>query len=285
MQAKPKKIVFKTIESKGIKDNFQMDIMYLPNPSRNKYKYLLTCLDVYSRYAFAEPILKKDKEDTLKGFLKIIHKSGKPKNLNVDSGKEFNNDIFKSYCDKNDIKIWFSNPEQDNKNAIVERFHRTLRNKLLRYEVIFKKPYIDDLQKIINSYNNSYHTTIKTEPKKIWDGDAKNNQTITIPIYDFKIGDRVRHVTDISTFEKRFSTEKYSKEIYTIEKIEGNSYFLNGLSKPYKGYQLVKAVEENNNDSTYFQNIKEDKKKDKINKILKKDGIDSNNILSGKRRR
>ena len=95
----------------------------------------------------------------------------------------------------------------------------------------------------------------------------------------------MRHVTDISTFEKRSSTENYSKEIYTIEKIEGNSYFLNGLSKPYKGYQLVKAVEENNNDSTYFQNIKEDKKKDKINKILKKDGIDSNNILSGKRRR
>ena len=31
VQAKPKKIVFKTIESKGIKDNFQMDII----PQRN----------------------------------------------------------------------------------------------------------------------------------------------------------------------------------------------------------------------------------------------------------
>ena len=33
---------------------------------------------------------------------------------------------------------------------------------LLKYETAMKKPYIDDLQKLINNYNNTEHSTIKT---------------------------------------------------------------------------------------------------------------------------
>ena len=44
-----------TIVSPAVRNNYQMDIMYLPNPTLNKnYKYLLTCIDVKSRYAFLE---------------------------------------------------------------------------------------------------------------------------------------------------------------------------------------------------------------------------------------
>ncbi len=46
--------IYETIVSPSVKNNYQMDIMYLPNPALNKnFKYLLTCIDVYSRYAFA----------------------------------------------------------------------------------------------------------------------------------------------------------------------------------------------------------------------------------------
>ena len=87
---------------------------------------------------------------------------------------EFIYSSFQNYCLDNNIKLWYSNPEQDNKNAIIERFHRTLRNYILKYEVANGKEYITELDNIIDNYNNTFHNTIKTEPVKIWKGIDRN---------------------------------------------------------------------------------------------------------------
>ena len=61
--------------------------------------------------------------------------------------KTFNVDLVVNswQCADNDIEIWFSYPEQRNKNSIIQHFHRTQR-KLLKYTVAKGKPCIDDLQ-------------------------------------------------------------------------------------------------------------------------------------------
>jgi hypothetical protein len=275
---KKKNINYDTIESTGLRDNFQMDLMNVPNSGVNKYEFFLTCIDVYSRYAFVEPIKTKNKENVFKAIIKIFKRSGIPKNLNCDFGKEFNNSLFKQYAEENNIKLWFSNPEQDNKNAIIERFHRTLRNIILFYELKKGKKYINDLQSIVTGYNNSVHRTIKTTPLKIWEEKAKNNQEIKVVVYDWKVGDNVRHAVDLSTFDKRSSNVKYSKDIYRISKIDGRKYYLetldgkSELTKPFRGYQLTKAVGEKKT-NTYDE---ENMKNNKLNKILRrlnKEGI------------
>jgi transposase InsO family protein len=80
-----------------------------------------------------------------------------PKNLNIDDGAEFKYTPFRKYLNDNDITLWVSNPEQENKSAIVERFHRTLRGLILKYELVNNKTYIQDLQKLISNYNHNYH--------------------------------------------------------------------------------------------------------------------------------
>ena len=53
-QTKRQKI-FSSIKSPSVKNNYQIDIFVLPNPTLNKgFKYLLTCIDIYSRYAFVK---------------------------------------------------------------------------------------------------------------------------------------------------------------------------------------------------------------------------------------
>ena len=65
-----------------------MDIMYLPNPTLNKnYKYLLTCIDVYSRYAFVKPLKNKTGDEILIAFKEMIKEYGRPNNMNLDEGK------------------------------------------------------------------------------------------------------------------------------------------------------------------------------------------------------
>jgi len=118
-----KQKVFNTIISPSVKNNYQMDIFVLPNPNLNQgFKYLLTCIDVYSRFAFVEKLKSKEGIKVLEVFKKMMSEEGNPKNLNVDEGSEFIYKPFRKYCEDNDITLWYSNPEQDNKNAIIEDF-------------------------------------------------------------------------------------------------------------------------------------------------------------------
>ena len=273
-QKKTKKI-YSSIISPSIRNNFQIDIMYLPNPTANRFKYLLTCIDVYSRKAFVNPIRNKTADTTLRAFQSIMAKSGKPKNINLDAGGEFDNSLFKNFCENNNIKLWISDPEADNKNAIIERFHRTLRGILLKYEVARKRPYIADLNALVENYNNSFHKTIKTTPNKIWKGEEPNKQNVNYVVYDFVIGDIVRYAVKNETFTKASSSVKYTKEVYTISNIVGSAYYLTNkkgqeLKKPFRGHELTKAVGEDTT-STYDNENKANERKAKIEKALRRE--------------
>ena len=248
--------------------------MNAPNPKQNKFKYLLTCIDVYSRKLFVEPIKSKATDNVIDAFRKIMKKAGIPQNLNTDAGKEFTNHKFKQLLDDNYINHFISNPEQDNKNAIVERVHRTLRNIILKYELSYKKPYINDLDKLVHNYNTTEHSTTEEKPNKIWKGKAQNNQEINKVEYDFKVNDTVRYLLKSTTFLKKSSNIKYSQSVYKIYKISGNSYYLqninteNNLNKPFRGHELLK-VDGDDFTSKYDINNKKAQKQNKTNKVLK----------------
>jgi transposase InsO family protein len=259
--------------------------MYLPDPSTTGgSKYLLTCIDVYSRYVFIQALRTKTGEEVFDKLRFMFQQSGIPKNINFDLGSEFIDRRMINYCEENDIKIWYSTPDQDNKNAIIERFHRTLRNLILKYKMASSKPYIHVLPQLIKNYNTSYHKTIQDKPINIWNGRSKNNQSIKRIYYDFQIGDKVRRINDRNTFDKKSSTNTYTKKIFTITRIEGRSYYLDDLQKSYRGHELLKAVGDDLTNEFDTQ-IEQAKKQEKSNRFLNREGLDSSNILIEKRRK
>ena len=65
------------------------------------------------------------------------------------------------------MKSWLEKNAAYNeeKFVIAERFIRTLKNKIHKYMIsISKNVYINKLDNIVNKYNNTYHSTIKTKP-------------------------------------------------------------------------------------------------------------------------
>ena len=53
----------------------------------------------------------------------------------------------------------------EGKSVIAERFIRTLKDKIYKYMTsISKNVYIDNLDNIVNEYNNTYHRRIKMKP-------------------------------------------------------------------------------------------------------------------------
>ena len=270
--------VYHSILSPSVRNNYQIDLMYLPNPRQNKnYKYLLTCMDVYSRYAFVAPLKNKTGAEVFEAIQELFDENGMPKNINSDLGTEFIYRPFKDYCERNGIELWFSDTEQENKNAIIERFHRTLRGMILRYEVAFGKSYIDDLQSLIWNYNHTKHSTTNQQPIEIWEGKNSNNQKINIIPNHFVVGERVRHLVKKKVFDKSSDTTTYTKTVYTITEISGQSVYLDDLKKPYRPYELIIANSENDNEDqgeTYDKRISHDKKQMVFERKMRREGID-----------
>ena len=116
----------------GIDDLWQMDLMeMIPYSKINKgYKYILSCIDVFSRFARAIPIKSKSASEVNEA-MKRMFANGHPENLQTDLGKEFYNSKVKALLKLNGINHYTVHSQY--KAALVERFHRTLRERLKRY--------------------------------------------------------------------------------------------------------------------------------------------------------
>ena len=180
-------------------------------------KYLLCAIDLYSKYAFVIPLKDKKGISIVNGFNKIIKQSNrKPNKIWVDQGGEFYN-VFKKWLLDNDIIMYSTYNE--GKSVVVERFIRTLKNKLYKHMMATgKNIYYDVLDNIVNEYNNTKHNTIKMKPI-----DVGDNKRVYIDEHNerdsrFKVGDRVR----ISKFKNIFAkgyTPDWSREIFIVNKI------------------------------------------------------------------
>jgi transposase InsO family protein len=220
---KPNRLHFKRRKtySKGINDLFQADLVDLSNISKynDGYRYLLTCIDVFSKYAFAVPLKTKSGKEVTEAFLQILNER-KCHMLQTDKGTEYLNSTFQSMLKRNDIHFYTSENE-DLKAAVVERFNRTLKTKMFKY-FSYKNTlkYIDVLDDLLHSYNNTYHRSIDMTPSQV---DTSNENTIAKRLYPIKpnpkwkfdVGDRVRISKAKRVFKKGY-LPNWTDELFTI---------------------------------------------------------------------
>ena len=73
------------------------------------FRYILVVMDVFSRYAYAEALKKKNSRETLAAFKKIVERSGAtPVLLQSDMGGEFTNPLLQSYLKSKKIRFFIS---------------------------------------------------------------------------------------------------------------------------------------------------------------------------------
>jgi len=215
--------------SGGIDQIWQVDLIDMRKFKfqNSHFEYVLTCIDVFSKKAWAVPIKKKTSNDTMQAFKLIFESKRIPKTIFLDKGNEFKGECEKLF-QKHQIKIVTSTTKL--KASVVERFNRTLKEKIFRIFTFNKNTkYSKILPEILDSYNNSYHRSIKTTPNSV---NEKNKDKIFQTLYGdlntfsfdnyirfkFKRGDYVRIATEKNIFDKGY-TPNYSKEIYVVWKL------------------------------------------------------------------
>lgn len=142
-----------------------MDLKSLKRDNNN-HIFVLVVVDVFSKFGYAEPMKSKSADDVTNAFSVILQRSDGclPVTLQSDKGREFVNKTFQDSLKENNI-VFRLVRDPDVKAACVERFIRTLKTRLWRYFTQKRtKRYIDVLQKIVDSYNTTKHSTIDMEP-------------------------------------------------------------------------------------------------------------------------
>ena len=90
----------------------------------NNYKFILTLIDIFTKYAWAIPLKNKSGLSITNGFKIVLGESRKPEKLWVDRGSEFYNKTFKSLLKEYETKLYST--YNDLKVVFIERFYRRL---------------------------------------------------------------------------------------------------------------------------------------------------------------
>ena len=149
------------------------------------YKYILSAIDFFSKYSWCYPLKNKNYNEIINSFKDIFKKSKRSLNfIQSDEGSEFTNKQVQKFFNNNNIK-WYHTYDSDIKCSICERFNRTILNKIHKnFTLNSNTIWINDLDRLVKEYNNSYHRTIKMKPI---DASKKSNENIVRKNYNFEI--------------------------------------------------------------------------------------------------
>ena len=145
----------------GPDDTYQADLMFLTQykTKNDGYHVILNFIEVTSRKAFSYKLKNKEGNSVIEAFKTFMKEANDVKNLTMDQGSEFINKRFKDLAKEHNIQLYYSDSGDKHKMGKVERFNRTLREKIMRYLKTFKTlQWHDKLYDLAQNYNNTVHS-------------------------------------------------------------------------------------------------------------------------------
>ena len=143
---------------------------------KDEYKYLLSVIDVFSKYLHIVTLRAKTGISVSSAFRSILAKYSKPVRrrpvcVRTDKGEEILIGTFQALLRKEGIQFRVCR-DPNVKYAIVERSHRKIREKLYKcmtYKNTYR--YIDVVPRFVRGYNDSVHSATGMPPSKVTDSD------------------------------------------------------------------------------------------------------------------
>lgn len=241
------------------RDQVQCDLIDMQNLSdKNEgYKYILVCVDIFSRKAWVRPLISKQGLITAKSMADILLEMDPflPKCMLFDHGKEFLNQFVQKLLDEKNIKVLL--PGSQIKAAYAERFNRSFQSIVYR-DMSHRQSYryIDYLQDNLKTYNNTEHSSFNflfspneaempENIQKVRQIQITNRSDIIFKGKQmkakFKVGDKVRIQKEKGVFDRGYketSNPEYFEIVsinhrlpvitYTIRSLDRNDVIVGG---------------------------------------------------------
>jgi len=193
----------------NILEVFECDLVDVQALSKHNegHRYLLTVIDVFSKFLHIVPLKSKTGNDVIAAFRLVLQD---PKYLKpfkrppvwvcTDKGKEFLNSTFQNLLKHEGIEFQVCrNPNI--KCSVVERAQRTIRDKLYKFFTLKNTyRYIEVLEDFVAGYNTAVHSSTGMAPVSVTDSDVlaiwkrmQNKQgKVRIKKAQYSVGQHVR---------------------------------------------------------------------------------------------
>jgi len=218
---------------------------------------MFVCIEMTSRKLWCEIVQNKKSESSLPVFRRIIREVTADAKYDdsefgyicADDGGEWSQ--LKKLCEG--LKIpWrvYTGENKSRKMALVERANRQVKDRIRAFQEPTdgtakpRNAWKAQLSKFISGYNATLHSTIGMTPNKAYEdmGAAREHLREREPDWDkerFDVGDAVRvKVYKDNIFEKKVNT--WSREVFTVSAITETGIEVEGGSRPFQRYELLK---------------------------------------------
>ena len=174
----------------------------------SNFKWVLFCIDCFSRKSYAVPVKTKCAQDMVEAFKELFREAPKPRKCQSDKGTEFLCRPVQQYLKSQNI-LHFTTQDDTVKCSLVERLIRTIKGRLYKYfHHKNTERWVEVLPELMSGYNRTFHQSLKMTPEEasdperqvlvrhnLYDDCNRLQQKLakTVPVkYKFRAGDLVR---------------------------------------------------------------------------------------------
>ena len=229
-------------EGRGIR--WQMDLIDMGERFQHDnlgYRYVLTVIDTFTKYAWAVPLKTKDAAGIVEAMEGLFAEEGPPAVLQSDNGTEFKNAEMAALAEEHGVRQVFGAPYRPQSQGCVERFNQTLKRFLWGHMTRYNtNVWADVLPLLVDNYNHVIHDSTGIAPADLeeapQDSEAAGKAGAMMrernrrwlkkygkPFKEIRVGDPVRVSNLVFKDYRRkgklaFKAYKpnWSREIYTV---------------------------------------------------------------------
>ena len=141
-----------------------LDLAFMDKLSNfnNGVKYLLVCIDVFSRFVRVQAMMYSP--EAVVAFKKTLCEKIMPAKAWVHQGTGFNGE-FRKFCREKKIKIYSTRSET--KSAVAERIIKSLKNIVYRYMEENDDKYMRKMDSFLKTMNKRVNRSTGTAPKNV----------------------------------------------------------------------------------------------------------------------
>ena len=263
-----------------VNEIWQIDIYDLSryDKSNKGFNYMFAVVDVFSRFAYIVPLKNKDIDSTTKALEEILsYNKSSPDLVMSDNDSSFLGDKFQKLLVKYNIHHDANAIGDHNALGIVDNFAKRIK-RILTAQFLHtqNKNWIDNIQKIIRTYNISPHRSLDgLSPTDAMSEDKDITQflflinlyksQVNLTTSDLSEGDKVR--IRISGDFKKGTDPRYSNTVHTVKHIHGKTIILDDDKKVIRANLLKVPADTVSIDKPNI--IEVAKKQKKVSRMLK----------------
>ena len=136
-----------------------------PLPECEGHRYLFTCIDRFSRWAEAVPLIDMTAKTVARALVRHwVSRYGVPEDVTTDRGRQFTSEIWKELNELLGIKAATTTSYHPQANGLVERLHRQIKGAIMARQETSCASWMDDLPLVMLGIRSSWRTELDCAP-------------------------------------------------------------------------------------------------------------------------